>query len=235
MHKLTEVAKLAKLMILEWKKLKRPLVIGELAIYLGILMILPPFFIDSIIPFFNESYALAIELNSFIQLGMVLFGASLINHVFIEEYKSKTMSLSFGYPISRRKLFIAKILFIAFAVFITTILSFFLSGIVIFTVDQFIPIINGQPTIDDIITFITTMITTAFKATIITFIPLFLFGIWKRAVFPTIICSIIAIQAPNFSSFINVQPDTLIVAFCIFGGLSILLSIVLAERLGEIK
>lgn len=235
MHKLVEVVKLTKLMMLEWKKLKRSLVIGEMAIYLGILMILPPFFIHSIIPYFSESYALAIELNSFIQLGVILFGASLINHVFIEEYKSKTMALSFGYPITRRKLFIAKILFIAFVVFIITLLSSLLSSIVIVTVDQFIPIINGQPTFNDMITFITAMISTAFKATIITFIPLFLFGIWKRAVFPTIICSIVVMQLPNFSSFINVQQDTLVVVFCILGGLSILLSIVSAEKLGEIK
>ena len=100
----------------------------------------------------------AIELNWFIQMGMILFGASLINQVFIHEYKSKTISLSFGYPISRKKLFTAKVLFISLFIFLSTVISFLFSGLITYMLDQVFPIINGQPTSSDIAKFFSSMI-----------------------------------------------------------------------------
>lgn len=121
-----EEKKLFKLMRLEWKKLKRPSVIVEVIIYWLILMIMPVFFIKMVMPFFGESYAAAIELNLYIQMGLVLFGGSLISQVFIDEYKNKTISLSFGYPISRKKLFMAKVLFISLFLFLLQLSPLFL-------------------------------------------------------------------------------------------------------------
>ena len=82
-------------MLLEWKKLKHLSVICEVIIYWLILLFMPVFFIKMVTPFFGESYAAAIELNLYIQMGLVLFGGSLISQVFIDEYKNKTISLSF--------------------------------------------------------------------------------------------------------------------------------------------
>ena len=74
-----EVKKLLKLIRLEWKKLNHPQVIVELIIYWLILMFMPVFFIKVVMPFFGQSYAAAIELNLYIQMGLVLFGGSLIS------------------------------------------------------------------------------------------------------------------------------------------------------------
>ncbi|MEH7015997.1 ABC transporter permease [Bacillus sp. JJ63] len=155
-----------------WKKLKHQSVIGEVIIYWFILMFMPVFFIKMVMPVFGQSYATAIELNLYIQLGFTLFGGSLINQVFIEEYKNKTISLSFGYPISRKKLFTAKVLFISLFVFLATIVSFLLAGLTTFLLDQVFPIINGQPTHSDIITYFSSMITRSLIVTLISFIPL---------------------------------------------------------------
>lgn len=114
----SRVDRLTKLMLLEWKKLNQKSVIIELIIYWLILFFMPTFFIKVAMPVFGQSYNAAIELNWFIQMGMILLGTSLINHVFIQEYKSKTISLSFGYPISRKKLFTAKVLFIFLFIFL---------------------------------------------------------------------------------------------------------------------
>lgn len=91
-----------KLMRLEWRKLKQKSVIGEVIVYPLIIMFLPIFFIEVLNYDFGQSYAAVIELNFFIQMGFILFGASLINQVFIDEYKNKTISLSFSYPFSRK-------------------------------------------------------------------------------------------------------------------------------------
>ncbi|MGZ9584265.1 ABC transporter permease [Paenibacillus marinisediminis] len=225
---------MTKLIRLEWRKLNQLNVWMELLIYMLILMFLPVFFIKQVIPAFGQSYAAAIELNGFIQMGYVLFGGSLINHVFIEDYKNKTISLSFGYPISRQKLFTAKILFIALFVFLATIISFILSGLVTYVVDQVYPIINGEPTIQDMLKYLNTMVIYSIMTTLTSFIPLFYFGIWKRAVVPTIICSLFAMQLPNFSTFMNLNPDVVVIILSILGALSIFLSIKTTESISEI-
>ncbi|WP_318243523.1 ABC transporter permease [Fictibacillus norfolkensis] len=225
---------LFKLMFLEWKKLKRHSVIGEVIIYWLILMFMPMFFIKMIMPAFGQSYASAIELNFFIQLGFILFGGSLINQVFIEEYKNKTISLSFRYPISRKKLFMAKVLFISLFVFLATMISFILTGLTTYLLDQVFPIINGQPTDSDISTYFSSMIIGSLIVPLIGFIPLFFFAIWKRETVPTIVCSIVTMQLPNFSSFTNFKPEFVIAVLCILGALSIYLSIKTAESVGEI-
>ncbi|MBS4192162.1 ABC transporter permease [Bacillus sp. FJAT-49705] len=225
---------MTKLIQMEWKKLNQKTVWMELLIYMLILIFFPAFFIKVAMPAFGQSYAAAIELNGFIQMGYVLFGGSLINHVFIEEYKNKTISLSFGYPISRQKLFTAKVLFIALFVFFATIITFILSGLTTYLLDQFFPIINGKPTTSDMLEFFSSMMIGSVLITLISFIPLFYFGIWKRAVVPAIICSIFIMQLPNFSLFFNVKPDVVVIILSILGAISIFLSIKTAESVGEI-
>jgi ABC-type transport system involved in multi-copper enzyme maturation permease subunit len=228
------VADLSKLMRLEWKKLNTTMVVSELIIYLIILLFLPTFFLLKVLPVFGASYEAAIELGGFIQMGYVLFGGSLINHLFIEEYKSKTMSLSYSYPFSRQKLYTAKVLFIAIFVFMVTLISFLLSGLTTYLLDGVYQTINGQPTATDLVIFVKTMLTRSIMVTFISFIPLFLFGVWKRAVVPAIMCSLISMQLPNFSSFINVDPDVVVMVLSVLGAISVFVSIKTANSVGEV-
>lgn len=196
-------------------------------------MFLPVFFIESVSGDFGQSYATAIELNLAIQVGFIMFGASLINQVFIDEYKNKTISLSFRYPISRQKLFTAKILFIATFVFLLAVASYLLTGIVTYVIDQVQPIINGDPTRSDLITFFSQMIFRSLIITMISFIPLFYLGIWKRATVPTVICAIVLMQS-NLAPMFNLNLDLVLAVLCVLGSLSVLLSIMTAEKIGEI-
>lgn len=222
-----------KLIFLEWKKLKRNYILVEIFIYLVILMFFPVFFIKVAMPYFGQNYTLAIELNLFVQMGLILFGGSLISQVFIEEYKSKTMSLSFGYPISRKRLFMAKVLFIALLVFVVTIISYIFTGFTTYFLNQFFTVINGQLTGLDMITYLKSMIFGSFIITLISFVPLFFFGIWKRGTVSTVICSIVIMTLPKLLPTI-LNSDVIIAALCILGAISIYLSIVTAESVGEI-
>ncbi|WP_409276162.1 ABC transporter permease [Neobacillus sp. SCS-31] len=224
-----------KLIGLELKKLKRLSVISEVIIYWLILMFMPLLLIKIAMPVLGQSYAAAIEhLNLNIQMGLVLFGGSLISQVFIDEYKNKTISLAFGYPISRKKLFMAKVLFISLFVFLTAIISFILTGLTTYLLDQVFPFINGQPTNSDMITFFSSMISGSLLITLISFIPLFLFGILKRGTISTVICSILVMNLPKLSYFSNFEQEYILAVMCILGGLSIYLSIITAESVGEI-
>lgn len=231
-----EVEKLVKLMELEWRKLKRKMILSELIIYWGILMFLPMFFIKMVSAEFGQSYSTIIQLMISMQLGFVLFGASLINQVVIDEYKNKTISLSFGYPISRKKLVMAKALFISLFVFLCTIVSFLLSGVTTYLLDQVFHIINGQPTAEDITSYFSKMIVHSLIVTLISLIPLFFFGIWKRETIPTILCAIFLMQFQNFSFLLNVNLNTNIVntVLCLLGVVSVYLSIKMVDRMGDI-
>lgn len=223
-------------MELEWRKLKQKMVFTELVIYLSIMMLLPMFFIRMVDGDFGQSYSSIISLIVSIQMGFVLFGASLINQVVIEEYKNKTISLSFGYPITRKKLIVSKILFIALFVFISTLISFLLTGITTYLLDQIFHIISGQPTIDDMITFLKKMIVYSVMIPVISLIPLFAFGVWKRATIPTVLCAVFLMQFQNFFFLININPNSDLVnmGLCLFGIVSGLLSIKLVDRLGDV-
>ncbi|GAB6255235.1 hypothetical protein PSKAS_07570 [Peribacillus sp. N1] len=199
-------------------------------------MFLPMFFIKMVSAEFGQSYSTIIQLMMSMQLGFVLFGASLINQVVIDEYKNKTISLSFGYPISRKKLVMAKALFISLFVFLCTIVSFLLSGVTTYLLDQAFHIINGQPTAEDITTYFSKMIVHSLIVTLISLIPLFFFGIWKRETIPTVLCAIFLMQFQNFSFLLNVNLNTNIVntVLCLLGVVSVYLSIKMVDRVGDI-
>ncbi|MFJ7684959.1 ABC transporter permease [Peribacillus butanolivorans] len=227
---------MVKLMELEWRKLKQKMIISELIIYWGILMFLPMFFIKMVSAEFGQSYSTIIQLMMSMQMGFVLFGASLINQVVIDEYKNKTISLSFGYPISREKLVMAKVLFISLFVFLCTLVSFLLAGMTTFLLDQAFHIINGQPTVADITTYFSKMFVHSLIVTLISLIPIFFFGFWKRATIPTVICAIFLMQFQNFSYLLNVNLNADIVNawLCLLGVVSAYLSIKMVDRVGDI-
>lgn len=232
---------MAKLIELEWRKLDQKKVIGEVIVYWVIIMFLPTFFLkvvfaDMAFVGFSESYASALELMLPIQMGLLLFGASMINHVFIEEYKNKTMSLSFGYPISRKKLVMAKVCFIFLAVFLCTLVSFVLSGITTYVIDQIFDVIHGQPTMEDIMAFTVRSIVHSVVVALISFVPLFLFGIWKRAVIPTVICAVFLAQFPNFTGLLHItlNTDMLYGVLSLIGVASVYLSVAKVNQVGDI-
>ncbi|GAB6930827.1 ABC transporter permease [Paenibacillus sp. JCM 10914] len=230
-----------KLIRLEWRKLERKKVIGEVITYWVIIMLLPVLFlkvvfVDMPMIRFGESYAAAMELMLPIQLGFLLFGASLINHVFIEEYKNKTIALSFGYPLSRKRLVLAKVLFIIIAVFFGTLVSFVLSGIATYAFDHILDVIPGTPTVTDLMNYAARMVIHSIVVALASLIPLFWFGVWKRAVIPTVICAVFLMQFPNFVGLLRItlNPDFLYALFSVLGVASIFLSVKFVNKLGDL-
>ena len=228
-------------MELEWRKLDRKKVTGEAVVYWVLLMALPTFFLKVVfadtpgIPF-HESYAAALDLMLPIQMGFLLFGASLINHVFIEEYKNKTMALSFGYPLSRRRLVTAKALFIALAVFVCTLISFVLAGVATLGLNQMFHAIDGTPSGADLATYSVRAVIHSFVVALVSLIPLFWFGIWRRAVIPTVLVAIFLMQFPNVMGMfgITLDMDLLYAILSVVGAVSVYLSVRLVNTVGDL-
>lgn len=225
---------MVNLMKLEWRKLKQASVIRELVIYWVILMFLPVFFIKMVSADFGQSVDALFTLILSVQVGFVLLGASLISQVFIDEFKSKTIALSYSYPISRKRLFLSKVLFIGIFIFLATLISFVLTVVTTMVIDEIFSVLHVGLTGSDIWGYVGDMIARSFLVTLISFIPLFYLAIWKRAVIPTVICAILVMQLPNFSPIFNLNQDLVIVILSILGAISIYFSIKFAEVIGEI-
>ncbi|MFS0673460.1 ABC transporter permease [Ornithinibacillus sp. 179-J 7C1 HS] len=225
---------MANLMKLEWRKLKQASVIRELVIYWVILMFLPVFFIKMVSADFGQSVDALFTLILSVQVGFVLLGASLISQVFIDEFKNKTIALSYSYPISRKQLFLSKVLFIGIFIFLATLISFVLTVVTTMVIDEIFSVLHVGITSSDIWGYVGDMIARSFLVTLISFIPLFYLAIWKRAVIPTVICAILVMQLPNFSPIFNLNQDLVIVILSILGAISIYFSIKFAEIIGEI-
>lgn len=229
-----EVGKLAKYVYLEWKKLRRLNVISEVIVYFLIIMFLPVLFFKEIFPLASGSYDSAIDVLAGMQVGFVLFGASLINQVFVEEFKTKTIVLNDSYPITRKKLFTAKILFIAIFVFFASVLSFILTGISTIVLDQLFSLIQGEPTMKILIEYLGLMFNRSIIITFISFLPLFLFGFWKRSVVLLVVTAIFAMQFPNFAYLFHFDYQITLFVLAILGFCSILATLLTAERFSEV-
>lgn len=233
--------RMLKLIELEWRKLQTKKVIGEAVIYWLILMFLPVVFLQLVFAdgsnvAITGSYAAAMELMLPIQMGFLLFGASLINHVFIEEYKNRTMALSFGYPLSRQRLFVAKVLFIFASVFGCTLVSFVLAGVTTYGFDLALDVIEGTPTAADLAAYAIRTVLYAIVVALASLIPLFWFGIWRRAVIPTVLCAIFLMQFPNFLGMfgMSVNSDLFCAVLSLLGIISVYLSVRLVYKVGDL-
>ena len=85
----------------------------------------------------------------------------------------------------------------------------------------------------DIITFFSQMILRSLIITVISFIPLFYLGIWKRATVPTVICAIVVMQSSYLAPMFNLNLNLVLVMLCVLGSLSIFLSIKTAVNIGR--
>ncbi|MET3697777.1 ABC-2 family transporter [Bacillus oleivorans] len=225
---------MSKLMLLELRKLKRKNFISEITTYYVIMAVLPIFFIKVVHPIFGESYDMAIELiNLSTQMAYITFAASLINQVIIEEYKNKTITLGFSYPINRQKLFIAKILFIAAMMFVVQMVSFIISGVITFSADAAFGIIKGSPTAEQIYVYFIHAIFYSAATILVGLIPMFYFGIIRRATVTTVIFGIIIMQVLNFTYILQWNEELVLSVLCLLGAVNIFLSVKMIDRVGE--
>lgn len=131
-------------------------------------------------------------IDTFVTVTFIIFASVLISRIVIGEYKNKTITMLFMYPIDRKKLFIAKLSIVVIFTFITVIISNLFLGISFYFFDQLAHFIPEKLTIDMIIRNSVNIIIHAFTSSFISLISLY-FGMRKKSSASTIIsASIIA-------------------------------------------
>ncbi|MEK4376516.1 MULTISPECIES: ABC transporter permease [unclassified Bacillus (in: firmicutes)] len=129
-------------------------------------------------------------LGTFVRSVFVVFASVLIAKLIISEYKNKTITVMFTYPISRKKLIAAKLLITGGLTFITIMVSEIALSFIFAQINQYYQLTPAMLSVQTIGQEVGSMAIYAASAACLSFIPLY-FGMRKRSVPAAIISSVI--------------------------------------------
>lgn len=172
-----------RLMKLEWKKHQLSSYFKSVAICIIAIFIVVNLMalgvkgeVDLLLSDFTQQMAL---INIFIRITFITFSSVLLSRLVIDEYKNKTMQLSFMYPLQRKMLMRAKLTIVFCFCFVSTIIATFIISLLVYFVSPMIGLIETPATIGELIASVPTTIISAFMISGISLIPLF-FGMRKN-------------------------------------------------------
>ncbi|MBU8700194.1 ABC transporter permease [Bacillus paralicheniformis] len=142
-------------------------------------------------------------LGTFVRSVFIVFAGVLIAKLIIGEYKNRTITVMFTYPVSRKKLIAAKLLLTGGLTFLTMIVSELILAFIFSQLNDIYQFSPEKLTLQAIGNEIGSMLIYAASSTGLSFIPLY-FGMRKQSVPATIVTSCILIaligqQSPGFS------------------------------------
>lgn len=129
-------------------------------------------------------------LGLFVRSVYIVFAAVLIAKLVIGEYRNKTITVMFTYPISRKKLMTAKLLIVSGLTFVTIIVSELVLSAIIFKVNDYFHFSSGKLAFHALGGEIGAMLVYAAAAAGLCLVPLY-FGMRKHSVSATIVSSVI--------------------------------------------
>lgn len=128
----------------------------------------------------------------------IVYASVLLAKIFVQEFRDKTISILFMYPVNRKKLLMAKVIIVSTLTFSFVVLSnIVLSGgvLLLSKVLPFMEILNPL-TAETVVNTVINLIVFAIACTGLGLIPLF-FGMIKRSVPITIVSSMFVIMLLN--------------------------------------
>ena len=180
---------------------------------------------DGNIPF--ESYNMAFSIiGSAVRATFTMFAAVLITKLFIEEYKTKSISVLFMYPIKRSKIMVAKILLIILFTFTTIFISNIFICTVFYGMNMWLHFLDQPLTWDILSKNFVAMIISAISSAGIGLIPLYI-GMRRKSVPATLVAAVLIVgftssTSNDFSLFsIIAVPISLALVGLLFAYLSI--------------
>ncbi|MDM5231353.1 ABC transporter permease [Lysinibacillus pakistanensis] len=150
-----------------------------------------------------ENYQTVLSLiDSTVRAVFIIFASALIAKLIISEFKYKTITLAFMYPINRKKLMASKLAIIVLFTFSAIIVSNVFVSVVFCTIISNLHLFSDTLTISLIIQRIPIVIMNAIAASCIALIPLY-FGMRKYSIPVTIISSIfiVSVVSSNTGNF----------------------------------
>jgi len=229
-----------KLMKLEIKKFKisgylKGIIIANLIILGFLFIIVYGSKGDMVIPFSNYYDAFSFT-GSMARATFSIFAAVLISRIIIGEYKNKTVNILFMYPISRKKIMLAKLAIIAIFAFTTMVISSLFLSFSLFSLNIFINSIGGPLTQDILVKSLINIVVYAVAFAFISLIPVYV-GMRKKSGSSTIVTSVILVSLLNSGSNGNNLASILIllIVLAMIGAVAAYLSIKDVEKVDVVN
>ncbi|MNO13547.1 ABC-2 family transporter protein [compost metagenome] len=147
------------------------------------------------LPGYNELFSL---INFACTITFIIFASVLLSKLVIDEFKNKTITVLFMYPVQRKKVLTAKLIIVVVFTFIFSLLAkiIILSGF--YFINQYTHFIQEELTLEIIRNYFVQGIINSITASCISLVPLF-FGMRKYSTASTIVSAVI------ISSLLNSQ------------------------------
>ncbi|MEH7356931.1 ABC transporter permease [Neobacillus drentensis] len=140
-----------------------------------------------------ESYEfIFVLIDTFVRAVFIIFASTLIAKLIIDEYKNKTITILFMYPINRKKIIIAKLILIVIFTFTAIIFANAIVAILFYFMNETLQSIPDTLSFTVAKNHALRVLMNALSATGMSLIPLF-FGMRKYSVPTTIISSIMIV------------------------------------------
>ncbi|WP_195574100.1 ABC transporter permease [Paenibacillus sp. 1001270B_150601_E10] len=140
--------------------------------------------------------------DTMVRATFIVFASVLISKFVIEEFRSKTITLMFTYPVNRKKLMIAKLIIIVLFAFCSIIASQLIVLTLYSLISSFITTFSVNVTAEMILNQLPSIFMNALSASLMSLIPLY-FGMKKYSTTTTISSSllIVLLVCQNFGDF----------------------------------
>jgi len=171
-------------------------------------------------------------IDTFVRMTFIVFASVLISRLVIDEFRSKSITVLFMYPINRKKLIAAKLLLIVIFTFLCIILSDIIVTAIYYGISSFFKLSPDELTADILMKNAVSMTMNALAATGMSLIPIFI-GMRKYSTPATIISSllIVAIVCSNNGGFSLSNIIAIPIALAVIGVIIAYLSIRNVERI----
>lgn len=152
-------------------------------------------------PFTDYGMAFSI-IDTLVRATYIVFAAVLISRLVIDEFRNKSVTVLFLYPINRKKLIAAKLLVVVLFTLAADILANLFVGTGFYLLNLFTPIVPETLTLAVAAKALLTMIMSALASSFLGLIPLY-FGMRKHSGPATIVSSllVVAIVCQNVDGF----------------------------------
>lgn len=170
---------------------------------------------------FSDMAEAIMAISTFVRATFIIFASVLIAKLIIDEYKNKTITVLFTYPVKRTKLMLAKIIIISAVTFLAILVSNIIDVIGFLIVNHYLEFVTAPLTSDLIVEELVRMAVYALASAGMCLIPIY-FGMRKKSVPATIISSILIVavfnsdnQGFNLSSIIAIPLAAAAIGFLI--------------------
>ncbi len=172
----------------------------------------------------------------FVRATFSIFAAVLISKLIIGEYKSKTINILFTYPISRKKIMVAKLAIVLIFAFAAMIISNIFLNSSLFILNIFAPFIKDSLTVDILVENSINILVYSTAFSFVSLIPVYV-GMKRKSGSATLVTSIIIVSLLNSGFKGNSLSSIIIipVILAIIGAITAYLSIKDVEKVDVVN